>query len=89
MQQHRPGVDIDQVATGETWYGTRALEKNLVDELMTSDEYLLQQSAAAEIYAVTYREKKSIQEKFGLAASGAVDRVLLRVWGQLSQRWNV
>lgn len=89
VKEHRPGVDIDEVATGETWYGTRALEKNLVDELLTSDEYLLQQSETAEIYAVKYREKKSIQEKFGLAASGAVDRVFLRVWERLSQRWNV
>lgn len=89
VKQHRPAVDIDQVATGETWYGTRALQKNLVDELVTSDEYLLQQAEQAAIYSVVYREKKSIQERFGLAASGAVDRALLRVWEGLSRRWNL
>ncbi len=87
VKEHRPAVDIDQVATGETWYGSRALAKNLVDELMTSDEYLLQQSDHAEIYAVTYREKKSIQEKFGLAASGAVDSAFTQLWESINKRW--
>lgn len=89
VKTHRPVVDIEQVATGETWYGTRALGKKLVDALQTSDEYLLQQSAAAEIYAVTYREKKSIQERFGMVASGVVDRTLIALWERLSQRWKV
>src|SRR5262249_34421483 len=33
---NRPGIDIAGVATGESWYGTRALERRLVDELATS-----------------------------------------------------
>src|SRR5690554_6020942 len=54
VSEHRPQVDISKVATGEVWYGRRALEVNLVDELCTSDEYLLKQIDAADIYEVSY-----------------------------------
>jgi len=46
------------VATGEYWYGTRALERRLADELHTSDDYLLDASAGADLYEVTYTGKK-------------------------------
>ncbi|XNM53762.1 S49 family peptidase [Escherichia coli] len=29
----RPSLDIEQVATGEHWYGQQAVEKGLVDEM--------------------------------------------------------
>jgi len=52
---HRPQVDIETVATGEWWYGTRALELNLVDQLITSDDYLLAARERADLYEVSYR----------------------------------
>ena len=58
VKTHRPGVDLERVATGEHWYGTRALETRLVDELRTSDDYLLAASASADLYEVTYTGKK-------------------------------
>jgi hypothetical protein len=39
VTQHRPELDIEKVATGEHWFGQRALDRGLVDELITSDEY--------------------------------------------------
>ena len=39
VSQHRPQVDIEKIATGEVWYGLRAVDVALVDELQTSDEY--------------------------------------------------
>ena len=41
VSENRPSVSIEEVATGEAWFGTRALERKLVDELKTSDEYIL------------------------------------------------
>ena len=38
---NRPQVDIDEIATGETWLGPDALERNMVDELATVDDVLL------------------------------------------------
>lgn len=88
VSSHRPAVDIEKVATGEVWFGKRALEVALVDEIKTSDEYLLTLSETANIYEVEFTVKKSIQEKFGLAAQGAVDRLLMTWWERLNlQRW--
>lgn len=58
VKTHRPQLDLDQVATGEYWYGTRALDCRLADELRTSDDYLLQASAAADLYEIIYTGKK-------------------------------
>ena len=33
IAENRPAVNIAEVATGEAWYGKRALEHKLVDEL--------------------------------------------------------
>jgi serine protease SohB len=41
VSENRSNVDIDQVATGEYWYGTRAMELNLVDDIQTSDDFLM------------------------------------------------
>ena len=72
--QHRPGVDIVKVSTGESWPGTRAMEKNLVDELKTSDDYLLESSKDADIYEVKYVSKKSLSERIGFQMQRLVDK---------------
>ena len=60
---NRPKVDIDSVSTGEFWFGTRALERELVDKLMTSDQYLLEASKDFEIFEVKFIKKKNVMEK--------------------------
>lgn len=88
VAEHRPVVDIAKVATGEIWFGRRALEVNLVDQLQTSDEYLLNQHKDADIFEVSYSHKKSLPEKLGIAAQTSVDRVLLTWWERLqNSRW--
>jgi serine protease SohB len=72
--QHRPDVDIAKVSTGESWPGTRALERNLVDELKTSDDYLLENSKHAEIYEVSYVSKKPVLEKIGFQVQRLFDK---------------
>lgn len=73
--QHRPSVDIVKVSTGESWPGTRALQNNLVDELKTSDDYLLENSKTAEIYEISYVAKKSLMEKVGFQLQRMLDRL--------------
>lgn len=72
--QHRPEVDITRVSTGESWPGTRALEHKLVDELKTSDDYLLEASESADIYEVRYVPRKSLGEKIGFQVQRLLDR---------------
>lgn len=38
VAQNRPQLNIEKVATGETWFGTAALERNLCDEIKTVDD---------------------------------------------------
>lgn len=61
INTYRPSVDIEKVATGEYWFGKMALELNLVDDLMTSDAYLLEKyhTEQAKLYQVSYKIKKS------------------------------
>lgn len=72
--QHRPDIDIAKVSTGESWPGTRALEKKLVDELKTSDDYLLENSQLADLYEISYTSKKSFMEKIGFQVQSVIDK---------------
>ena len=83
VREHRSQVDIDKVATGEVWFGQRALAQQLVDNLQTSDEYLTAQLEKADIYEVEFVHKKTLPEKLGLAAEQSLDRLLLAWWERL------
>jgi len=88
VSEHRPQVDVVKVATGEVWFGRRAKDVNLIDELQTSDEYLFAQAETADIYEVEFAYKKSLPEKLGFAAQAAVDRSLMTWWERLNvSRW--
>merc|ERR1719253_307147 len=41
VHENRPSLDIDKVATGETWFGTQALDRGLCDEIGTADDVLV------------------------------------------------
>ncbi|EKD72864.1 MAG: hypothetical protein ACD_45C00561G0003 [uncultured bacterium] len=69
IKDHRPAIDIQKVSTGEHWLGSQALDFKLVDELRTSDDYLLSQSKDAQIYEVFYITKKSMAEKISSTVS--------------------
>ncbi|QKE62958.1 protease SohB [Aquipseudomonas campi] len=86
VARYRAQLVIDEIATGEVWLGIAALEKQLVDELKTSDEYLAERAREANLFHLHYAEKKSLSERFGLAASVALDRVLLNWWNRLHQQ---
>ncbi|MGQ0585754.1 MAG: protease SohB [Gammaproteobacteria bacterium] len=70
IAQNRPQVDLAQVATGEHWFGTRALALKLVDELKTSDDYLLERSKACDLYELRYKRHRGMLERLaaGLAS---------------------
>lgn len=79
VKNNRPQVNIDHIATGEHWYGSHALELNLVDELKTSDDYLAETSQEADIYQVCYARKKPFLEKmFGPVLAHWRDYELLK-----------
>jgi serine protease SohB len=63
IREHRPQVDVERVATGEHWYGIRALELKLVDELKTSDDLVLEAAKDFDLYHVAYKRRRSWQER--------------------------
>ncbi|WP_237068249.1 protease SohB [Microbulbifer guangxiensis] len=84
VAEYRPQLDIAKVATGEVWFGQRAVELGLVDELKTSDEYLTSRAVDADLYQVEYKERKNIAKKMGLAAQAGVESALMRFFSRLA-----
>lgn len=74
VKAHRPIVEIDQVATGEYWFGERALKLKLVDELKVSDEYLFSQKDTAHILKVSTKSKKKLADRISEAISMGVEQ---------------
>lgn len=76
VKEHRPIVDIDKIATGETWVGKQSLDLNMVDELGTSDECILNLCNDADVFEVEFEIKKSIQDKLGSMLETSVGRII-------------
>ena len=76
IREYRPDVDLGRVATGEYWQGIQALDLGLVDEVKTSDDYLLEASTDADLYLVAYAVHKRPLERLLAAVQGSVPRIL-------------
>jgi len=69
VAEFRPKLDMKKVGTGQYWYGVKAKELELVDDLMTSDDYLSSIVNKKDVYKVTFEFEKTIMEK--LSKGGA------------------
>ena len=78
VQSQRPDMDIDKVATGEYWPGVKAKSLGLIDDITTSDDYILSHYPAREIFSVKYAVKKNVAEKLGMSAANVVERVFMK-----------
>lgn len=81
--QHRPRVDLDKVATGEHWLGHEAKQLNLVDELRTSDDYLMEQYGHKQVVRVQFKQPKGLSQRLGRSAALALEQVFSRYWHYL------
>jgi serine protease SohB len=83
VREQRPIVNIDEVATGEIWFGSQAKAQLLVDQLTTSDDYIVSQVASADIFHVRFTTKKSMAERLGvnvqLAIESSVSQLLTKL----------
>nr|WP_276552573.1 protease SohB [Xenorhabdus indica] len=80
IQQHRPALDVEKVATGEYWYGTQAKEHSLIDEIGVSDDFLIAQIEHYEVIGVNYSRRKRVVERFMGSAMENVDKLFMRWW---------
>ena len=63
VNEYRPQLDLERVATGEHWYGSKALELGLIDEIKTSDELLIEMAKKYEIFSVKLKIKKPLKKR--------------------------
>jgi len=79
VSQYRPALDIETVATGEHWFGSEARERLLVDDISTSDDYLLEAARSRDVYAVRFIEKPGLGERLTSLVGTSVDRIMERL----------
>lgn len=80
VSEYRADLDIEKVATGESWYGKQALDLGLVDQIQTSDDFILQQLDSKTLFKIEYKIKKNVAEKLGIASA----TVLSNLWTKLA-----
>ena len=74
VAEQRPQMKIEPVATGEHWFGQRALALKLVDELRTSDDWLLEKSKTCDLFEVRYKRHRTLSERIGAFAQRALQK---------------
>jgi len=84
VSTHRPQVELERVATGESWHGQHAVELHLVDEIITSDAYLLTQSESADIFEVRWVEHKRPIDRLMAQMETRLDAAAERWIGKLT-----
>ena len=85
VSKSRPIIDIDSIATGEIWYGSQALENKLIDEVSTSDSYLVAHYDSADVISVKFQASKKLAEKLGLSIFNALETKITHWFSKLSQ----
>lgn len=76
IHQYRPGLELDKVATGEHWLGSQAKDLGLVDQLQTSDDYLLERSRDSQLLQLSFHHKRPLGRRLTLAFESALGRLL-------------
>lgn len=86
VKNQRDVVDIDHVATGEVWYGQRAMDVKLIDDVQTSDEFIQERLPSHGVFELRYVQRRNWQQKLGMAAEGTMERSFLKLWQAASRR---
>jgi serine protease SohB len=75
VQERRAQLDMEKVATGEAWLGSKALELGLVDELATSDEIIRSACQRGRVLQVSFQRKLGLPERLRISAQSAWDGI--------------
>ena len=85
VKDNRPEIDTSVVATGEVWQGEKALAVGLIDEISTSDDYLVKLSKKFKLFQIDYIEKKNLSERFAFAAEIFFNKTVLKIYDSLNK----
>ncbi len=80
VTRYRPDLDLDSIATGEHWYGTRALDLGLADEIKTSDELLTELAADRDLYQLRYKIKQPLQKRVLSNIDSVIEKLDAAAW---------
>lgn len=83
VKTHRSQVDLAKIATGEHWLAAQAKELQLVDQIMTSDEYIMKLTESKSVFKISIQYKQKLSEKIsdvlGRSAQAVIDSVVSRL----------
>lgn len=79
VSDHRPNVDIEKVSTGETWYGQECIDLGLVDEISTSQDYIISKFPEYEVIHMSIRKPAPRQIRITDMISKGLSKVLSKI----------
>ena len=79
VKENRPKIKVAQVSTGEVWQGDKAVKLWLIDEIGTSDDYLLKLASKFKLLEIEYFEKKPLTARFSTAIEAIVEKSVYKV----------
>lgn len=80
VHEMRPSLNIDNVATGEHWYGRQALDLGLIDEIGTSDDLIIRQMDSFNVLGVHYARRRKMIDRVTHSAGSVAERLLMKLW---------
>ena len=84
VAKFRDGINIDKVATGEHWHGINAKVLGLVDEVMTSEEYILKKITSHNVLSVRYTgNQKTLADKLGSRFTTYAESLFMRLFSKV------
>ena len=64
VKENRPSLDVEKIATGEVWYGIKAKELGLIDDILTSDDYIARAiKENKKVFKVSLKVRKNWMDK--------------------------
>ncbi len=82
VSTYRPELNIDEVSEGDFWLAEDALGLKLVDEIQTSDSYLLKLCEEVDVFRVQWMPHKSIEARI----KGVTGALFSSIEGFLTKR---
>ena len=79
VKENRSKIQVAKVSTGEVWQGDKAKKLGLIDEIGTSDDYLLKLASKFKLLEIQYFEKKPFTARIGSAAEVIVEKGVYKI----------
>ena len=86
IAKYRSTVNLEEVATGEIWYGQEAVDKKLVDRIGTSADYIFSAiNEGTETYQIKWEvKKKGLVQKLTKGVESTSVRVIDTLWEKIT-----